>query len=106
MSSIAALGSLVAATSCCLPAGTFLAAAGAASLARIIAPLRPWLIGISIAALIVGFIQAYRRPQCSIRRNPVSIGLLWLSAAVVLLMLLFPQAVAGFLADRFPLHGQ
>jgi hypothetical protein len=102
VSSIAALGSLVAAMSCCLPVGTLLVAAGAASATRILNPLRPWLFGGSIAALILGFVQAYGRSRCSLRRNPVSLGLLWISAALVLAMLLFPQVIAGFLADRLP----
>jgi hypothetical protein len=100
VSAIAAIGSLVAAVSCCLPVGTFLVAAGTASAGRILDPLRPWLFGVSIAALILGFVQAYGRSHCSLRRNPVSIALLWTSAALVLLMLLFPQVIAGFLADR------
>jgi hypothetical protein len=29
-------------------------------------------------------------------------GLLWIAAVFVITMLLFPQAIAGFLADRFP----
>src|SRR5260221_8636856 len=103
VSSIAALGSLVAGMSCCLPAGTFLLAAGAAGAARILNPLRPWLFAVSIGALILGFVQAYGRSHCSLRRNPVSIGLLWISAALVFIMFLFPQVIAGFLADRLPL---
>jgi len=102
VSSIAALGSLVAAMSCCLPMGTFLVATGAAGAARILNPLRPWLFAVSIAALILGFVQAYGRSHCSLRRNPVSIGLLWISAALVLATFLFPQVIAGFLADRLP----
>jgi hypothetical protein len=102
VSSIAALGSLVAAMSCCLPMGTFLVAAGAAGAARILNPLRPWLFAISIGALILGFVQAYGRSRCSLRRNPVSVGLLWISAVLVVAMFLFPQVIAGFLADRLP----
>jgi hypothetical protein len=30
----------------------------------------------------------------------VTVALLWVAAAVVLLLLLFPQLVAGFLADK------
>ena|SRR5438445_5131510 len=101
LSSIAALGSLAAAVSCCLPLGTFLAAAGAAGAARILAPLRPWLLGFSVVVLIAGFVQVYARSQCSLRRTPVSIALLWIAAVFVVTMLLFPQAIAGFLADRF-----
>src|SRR5689334_17338801 len=51
VSSIAAVGSLIAAMSCCLPVGTFLLAAGSAGAARILTPLRPWLFAVSIAAL-------------------------------------------------------
>jgi len=103
VSSIAALSSLVAAVSCCLPMGAFLVAAGAAGAARILNPLRPWLFAASIAALILGFVQAYGRSHCSLRRNPVSIGLLWISAALIVVMFLFPQVIAGFLADKLPL---
>jgi hypothetical protein len=100
VSSIAALGSVIAAISCCLPVGTFLVAAGAAGAGRILAPLRPWLFGVSIGALILGFLQAYGRSHCSLRRNPATVLLLWIAAAMVLVLLLFPQLVAGFLADK------
>jgi hypothetical protein len=100
VSSIAALGGVIAAMSCCLPVGTFLVAAGAAGAGRILAPLRPWLFGVSIGALILGFVQAYGRSHCSLRRNPMTILLLWVAAAMVLAMWLFPQVVAGFLADK------
>jgi len=100
VSSIAALGSVIAAMSCCLPLGTFLVAAGAAGAGRVLAPLRPWLFGVSIGALILGFVQAYGRSQCSLRRNPATVLLLWFSAVMVLVLLLFPQVVAGFLADK------
>ena len=98
VSSIAALGSVIAAMSCCLPVGTFLVAAGAAGAGRVLAPLRPWLFGVSIGALILGFVQAYGRAHCSLRRNPVTILVLWVAATLVLALLLFPQVVAGFLA--------
>lgn len=102
IASMAAVGSLIAAMSCCLPVGAFLVAAGSAGAARILTGLRPWLLGVSIAALIAGFVQAYGRSHCSLRRNPASIVLLWASAALVASLLLFPQAIAGFLADRLP----
>lgn len=100
LSSIAALSSLIAAVSCCLPVGTLLFAAGAAGAARILAPLRPWLIGVSVLSLAMGFFQAYRRSHCTLRRDPFTVVVLWFSAAVVVLMLLFPQVIAGYLADR------
>jgi hypothetical protein len=100
VSSIAALGSVIAAMSCCLPVGTFLLAAGAAGVGRVLTPLRPWLFGVSIGALILGFVQAYGRSHCTLRRNPITVVLLWGAAGMVLVLLLFPQAVAGFLADK------
>jgi hypothetical protein len=100
VSSIAALGGLLTAMSCCLPAGTFLAAAGAAGAARILAPFRLWLFGLSILLLAIGFIRTYHGAQCKVRRNRFSVAVLWISAALVAGMLLFPQAIAGFLADR------
>ena len=100
VSSIAALGSLAAAMSCCLPVGTFLAAAGAAGAARILAPFRPWLVGLSILLLAIGFVRTYRGAQCAVRRSRFSVAVLWISAALVVGMLLFPQVIAGFLADR------
>ena len=101
-SAIAALGSLVAALSCCLPVGAFLAAAGAAGAARMLAPLRPWLLGLSVLFLAVGFIRAYKRNECSVRRDRLSLILLWAAAAVVGVMLLFPQIIAGLIADKLP----
>jgi hypothetical protein len=35
-----------------------------------------------------------------LRRNPATVLLLWIAAAMVLVLLLFPQLVAGFLADK------
>jgi hypothetical protein len=100
LSSIAAVGSVIAAMSCCLPVGSFLFAAGAAGAARILVPFRPWLLGVSMGTLILGFVQAYGRSHCTLRRNPLTVFLLWISAALVLVMLLFPQTIAGFLAGE------
>ena len=101
-SAIAALGSLVAALSCCLPLGAFLAAAGTAGAARILAPLRPWLLVLSVLFLAVGFVRAYHRKDCSLRRDRFSRILLWAVAAVVAVMLVFPQIIAGLIADKLP----
>src|ERR1700724_295885 len=96
VSSIAALGSLVAAVSCCLPFGTFLLAGAAAGASRILNPLRPWLLAVSIITLIVGFVQAYGRSRCSLRRNPVRVLLLGVSAVLVSLFSFFRETVAAF----------
>ena len=100
LSALAAVGSIVAAVSCCLPLGTFLAAAGLAGASSFIVPLRPYLLGFSVILVGVGFKQAYGGAACRVRRSAFSIILLWAAAAFVLFVLLFPQVLAGFLADR------
>lgn len=98
---IAAVVSALSTMACCLPAG-IAAAAGAAGLGVIVAPLRPWLIGLSIALLIAGFVQLYRSNQACQRRSPVSIALFLISAIVVLGVLVFPQITAGLFASVIP----
>jgi hypothetical protein len=91
---IGALSTLV----CCLPL-SIAAAAGAASLGVALEPLRPWLLGSSIALLGIGFVQLYRAKAACQRRSPVSTVVLLFSATMVLAVVLFPQVVASFLAD-------
>jgi hypothetical protein len=97
--SLAALSTLAAAITCCLPVGTMLVAAGAAGASAVLDRLRPWLMGLSVAAVAFGFWQMRRAKQC--RRNPgiVSRVLLWTSAVMLIAFLAFPQATAGFFAD-------
>jgi hypothetical protein len=102
VSPVAAIGSVVAASSCCLPIGTFLIAAGFAGASRVLQSLQPYLLGLAVLMVIVGFAQTYGKSRCSRKRGAFSVVLLWFSAMFVLTMLLFPQAVASFLADRFP----
>lgn len=91
---LAALSALV----CCLPFG-LIGALGLASLGVWIAPLRPWLLGVAILLLLLGFWQIYRRGnQCGTKRSPISVALLWLALAVVVLITIFPQLIANWLA--------
>ena len=98
---IAAVISVFSTIACCLPLG-ILAAAGAASLSAVLAPLRWWLIGLSVVLLAFGMWQLYGGKQVCRRRSRASQAIFWLSALMVLALALFPQAVAGFLADRLP----
>ncbi|MGH9730885.1 MAG: hypothetical protein ACRD4A_04240 [Candidatus Acidiferrales bacterium] len=82
---------------CCFPLG-FLAALGAAGAGAYFAILRPWLLGLSVVFLGLGFYQQYRGAQCGLRRSKLSLILLWTAAAVVVLVILFPQLLAGLLA--------
>ena len=97
---IAAVTSALATLLCCLPIA-FATAAATASAAAVVSELRPWLLGASVVLVVIGFVQVYRRKSCE-RRNPVTLALLWISAAIVAIVILFPQAIAGVIADLLP----
>jgi hypothetical protein len=94
----AAALSAVTAIACCLPV-TFVAVAATASLGAAVAGLRPWLVGLSIALLAIGFVQLSRTSQRCERRSRGSIAVLWVSLAIVAMVVLFPQLIAVVLAD-------
>jgi hypothetical protein len=98
--SLAAILSSVATISCCLPLG-FAAALGAGAASAFFTTLRPWLLGLSVALLGLGFWQQHRAKQCSVRGHMIGNVLLWTALVVVLGMILFPQDIAAFIADRF-----
>jgi hypothetical protein len=83
---------------CCLPLA-FLGAAGLASASVFLAGARPWLLGLSVVLLGVGFLQVYRGIRCRARQSKIAIICLGLSTFIVFLLLLFPQAIASMLAD-------
>lgn len=98
LASIGAVVSLVAASSCCLPLLPFVAAAGLAGSSAFLATLRPYLMVAAVLLIGYGLYQGYRAKQCDRRSGKFSRILLWCSAAVVFMSLLFPQAVANLLA--------
>jgi hypothetical protein len=83
---------------CCLPLA-FLGAAGLASASVFLAGARPWLLGLAVALLGVGFFQIYRGMRCRTRQSKTAIICLGLSTLIVFLLLLFPQTIASMLAD-------
>jgi len=83
---------------CCLPL-PFLGAAGIAGASVFLAGARPWLLGLSVILLGVGFFQIDRGMRCRARQSKTAIALLSLATIVVVLVILFPQVVAGILAD-------
>lgn len=99
IASLAALGSVVLASSCCLPLLPFLFAAGAAGTSAFFVKVRPFLLGASLLFIAFGFYQAWRAKKCNCKQNVLSTILLWLSAAVVVAFILFPQAIANFIAN-------
>jgi hypothetical protein len=99
--SLGAIVSSLASLSCCLPLG-FAAALGAGAASAFLLALRPWLLGLSVALLGLGFWQQRRAKRCAMRGRIISHVLLWSAVVVVAAMILFPQQVAGFIADHFP----
>jgi len=98
--SLAAIVSSIATMACCVPLG-FAAALGAAGASAFFLRFRPWFLVISVALIAVGFWQQRRARQCAVKSRYVAQVLLWTAVAIVLAMILFPQQIAGFLADHF-----
>lgn len=99
---VAAAASALATLACCLPLG-IAAAAATASLGAVLSEYRPWLLAASAALLIVGVVQLLRvQRACATRQNRGSVVVLALSATIVILVALFPQVVAGLVADWMP----
>ena len=99
--SVGAVVSSLATIGCCLPLG-FVAAIGAAGASAFLLKFRLWFIGLSIVLLGIGFWQQRRARQCAVKGRIVGQVLLWTAVVVVVGMILFPQQIAGFIADRFP----
>ena len=99
VASLAALASVVLASSCCLPLLPFLFAAGAAGSSAFFVKLRPLLLAASVLLIAFGFYQRWRAKQCQCKPNLMSTILLWFSAIVVLVFILFPQVIANILAN-------
>jgi hypothetical protein len=95
LASIAAIGSVIAASSCCLPVVPFLFAAGAAGSSAFLAAARPYLLGASILFIAYGFYQAWRAKQCQRKPGVISALLLWISAVFVFIAIFFPQVMAN-----------
>jgi hypothetical protein len=95
---VAAVISAISTLACCLPLG-IAAAAGTAGLSVVLAPFRPWLMGLSAVLLACGLWQLYNNRAACRRRSRTSVAIFWVCAGVVLTMIIFPQIVAGLLAD-------
>jgi hypothetical protein len=97
--SLGATASSLATMVCCLPIA-FAAAIGAAGASAFLLRFRPWFLGLSIVLLGFGFWQQRRAQQCAVKGRIVGQVLLWTALVFVLGMILFPQQIAGFIADR------
>ena len=97
--SLAALGSVIAASSCCLPLLPFIFAAGAAGTSAFIAQLRPYLVVLSVLLIAFGFYKSWRAKQCNCKPSRISTFILWFSAIVVFVFIFFTQVIANLVAD-------
>jgi len=99
LASVAAIGSVLAASSCCLPILPFVFAAGVAGSSAILTALRPYLLVLSVVLVAYGFYQAWRAKQCRSRPSVLVSVLLWSSALFVVVSIFFPQVLANAAAN-------
>jgi hypothetical protein len=86
---------------CCMPMG-FAAAAATIGLSTIAAQYQPWFLAASGVLLALGFVQVRRTRRMCNARGSFSIVVYCISAAVVAVVVFFPQTVAGLMADWLP----
>lgn len=99
LASLAAIGSVLAASSCCLPLFPFVMAAGLAGSSAFLLTARPYLLFASFVFLAFGFYQRWRSKQCQRRPSTVSSVVLWVAALFVLVSIFFPGLMANAAAD-------
>lgn len=101
IASLAAIGSVIAASSCCLPILPFAFAAGFAGTSAVLGVMRPYLLGAAVLFIAYGFYQAWRTKQC--QRRPSLLSYLFLGASTVLVAvsIVFPQVLANAAANLF-----
>lgn len=96
---VPAIFAALAAMACCIPLG-LAGAAGVLVLGEMFTTLQPWFLGISVVLLAIGAAQCFRgQRSCRRRASAFSLLVLGLSSAVVVGVLVFPQFVAGWIAD-------
>jgi hypothetical protein len=98
LSSLAAVTSVVAASSCCLPIIPFWLAAASSGAGIFLANARPYLMAVSVVLIAYGFWNATRARECTRRRRTINLVLLAVSGVFVGCSLLFPQVLANWLA--------
>ena len=98
---VAAAASALATLVCCLPIG-IAAAAATASLGAIVSGYRSWLLGASAVLLVIGIVQVTRAQRACATRTRGSVVVLGVSGTIVVLVALFPQVLAGLIADWLP----
>ena len=98
---VAAALSAVATLACCLPIA-FAAGTATATLAMLAGTYRWLFLGISAVLLAIGALQLVQARRAYRPRGTASVVILGASAGLVMLVVLFPQVIAGLLADWMP----
>jgi len=96
---MAAIGSILAASGCCLPVLPFVAAAGFGGGSAFLSASRPYLLGASVFFIAFGFYQARRAKKCHRRRSVLGPIVLWASTVFVAISIFFPQMLANATAN-------
>ena len=86
---------------CCLPAG-LAAAAVTASLSIVVGTYQSWLLAASAGLLIVGAVQLRQTQRACGTRAYSSLIVFGVSAVIVVVVVFFPEVIAGLLADWWP----
>ena len=98
---IVAAFAAVSTLACCLPL-PFAAAALTVGFATVVSTYQWWFMGAAVVLLLVGFVQL-RRVERTCRTRRTSSWIVYACcAAVVAIVVFFPQALAGVLADWLP----
>jgi hypothetical protein len=98
---VAAAVSALTTLACCLPVA-FAAGTATAGLAVVAGSYRRAFLGASVVLLALGAWQFARaRRECQ-TRSTTSMLILGLSSVIVILVLFFPQLIAGLIADWMP----
>lgn len=93
--------SAVASLACCLPIGGA-SLFGLGTILVVAGTYQRWLLPLSAILLAAGVALVWRSRRLCHRTSKLSLGILALSAAIVLCIWLAPQAVAGLLAHWGP----
>jgi predicted PurR-regulated permease PerM len=99
LAGVAAVASVLAASSCCLPIFPFVMGAAFAGGSAFLSAARPYLLAASVLFIAFGFYQGWRAKRCNRRSSAVSAVLLWLSTVFVAAGIFFPQTLANAAAN-------
>jgi hypothetical protein len=98
MTPVVAALSAVATLACCLPLGGA-TLFGVGTVFAVVGSYERWLLPLSGALLALGGALIWRSRRVCHTTSRLSVAILAFSAVIVSLVWLFPQAVAGFLAN-------